>query len=93
MGVLMAWQRWNPATRTLFRRVTIEENREEWNDKTDVEKNFTRGLFDYGFVRARISSPVRIEARNLYFDEMDIDPADFDWNAWRRYMGYDEDSD
>jgi hypothetical protein len=89
----MAYQRWNPATRTLFRQVAIEEFPETWTGMDQVQKNFTRGMFDYGFVRGNISSPVRVEARNRFFDELDIDPADFDWNAWRRYMGYDEDTD
>ena len=89
----MAYQRWNLETRSLFRQVTIEQHNETWTNMDTVEKNYVRGLFNYGFVRGKISSPVRVEARNVFFDEMDIDPADFDWNAWRRYMGYDEDSD
>lgn len=89
----MAFQRWNPETRTLFRRVTIEDYNEQWTEMDIVKKNFVRGLFDYGFVRRNISKAVRMETRQMFFEEMDIDPEDFDWHAWRRYMGYDEDSD
>ena len=89
----MAFQRWKPNTRQLFRETTIEEFPEVWTGMDQTQKNFVRGMFDYGFVNKKASSPVRVEARNRYFDELDIDPADFDWNAWRRYMGYDEDTD
>lgn len=89
----MAYQRWNLESRRVFRQVTIEDNNETWTDMDQTQKNFVRGLFDYGFVRTKISSAVRLAARDYYFDEMDIDPADFDWAAWRRYMGYDEDTD
>lgn len=89
----MAFQRWDPETRRVFRRVTIEDYNGIWTGMSDVEKNRVKGLFDYGFVRKRLSSPVRLAARDMFFDEMNIDPHDFDWNAWRRYMGYDEDTD
>lgn len=89
----MAWQQWDPDTRSLFRQTVIQDQSEMWRDKDTVDKNFIRGMFDYGFVRSRISSPVRVEARNRFFEELDIEPVDFDWKSWRIYMGYDEDSD
>lgn len=31
----------------------------------------------------------RHDAREAWFEYMDYDYEDFDWDAWREYMGYD----
>lgn len=88
----MAFNNWDSETRGLFRRVTSESDPETWQELDSTDKDFVRFMFDLGFVNERVSTPVRVESRNRYFDEMGMDPADFDWNAWRRYMGYSDDS-
>jgi hypothetical protein len=89
----VAWKSWNADTRGLFHRESEQLNPERWSEMSTSDKNYARFVFDVGFVNQRVPSPARMEGRNAFFNEMDIDPAEFDWTAWRIYMGYSDDSD
>lgn len=85
----MSWKKWNADTRGLFSQEASDAYPDRWSEMRTSDKNFSRFMFDLGWVNQRVSSAVRMEARNAFYNEFDIDPSDFDWTAWRLYMGYD----
>jgi hypothetical protein len=46
-------------------------------------------LYD-GWFNEELSPEERAAAREHFFDLMDWDTWEFDWDAWRDYMGYGE---
>lgn len=62
----------------------------------DFDSAYAETLFETGFtmhaseLEALGYDPRDVEAiREEFFDYMDLDPADFDWQEWREAMGYD----
>jgi hypothetical protein len=51
---------------------------------TPEEDEYSRKLFERGFIRRGIGSKVY---RDMWFDFTGMDPRDFDWEAWRREAG------
>jgi len=67
-----------------------EERDVYWEMASDMDildDEFALDALWVGWFKDEVGTDERIDARELFFDYMDFDPADFDWDAWREYYG------
>lgn len=53
------------------------------------EDEFGSTLLWEGWFDEDLDPDERQEARDAFFEYTGMDPYDFDWEAWREYMGYE----
>ena len=85
----MAYSHWDSETRGIFRRVAAQQDPDMWRGMDQDERNYARYVFDLAFVNTRVNTAVRMAARDEFWFHMAMEPDEFNWKAWRVYMGYD----
>lgn len=90
----MSYDDWDPPFQELFDTVPGMADAERYDDDFDV--SYAEALFEAGFtmtaaeLEAAGYDPRDTEAiREEFFEYMDMDPAEFDWQEWREAMGYE----
>lgn len=82
----MAYDDWDPQLQevydnavasSLFGGVELDDS-----DYRDVE-----AIFEYGWVT--MPGPTQ-EVREVFYEMLEIDETDIDWDAWREFWGYDD---
>jgi hypothetical protein len=92
---------WGPEVERIFTFSTEHDRINDIDDRTLRDADFSeeqlRELFDDGFLSRANDNDVtpdeRFDARSAYFEWMEYlgyDLAEFDWEAWRDYMGYND---